>query len=285
MTEELEPELDLEPGLHENVPEEQYHRMLEVSQSQLKVLRYKTPAHLKHEILNPKAPTPALELGRAVHAAILEPDKFEGEYVREIEGDGRKKEVREARAAQARDFEGATLLKATAYDTCMEMIGSVYGHEGAKALLADCSRRELTAIWKDRDTELDCRARYDAVSDDGVVVVDIKTTEDASEESFTRDIYRYGYNIQAAHYLDGAVANGLPASIFAIVAVEKAPPYCLCIYEVVDEAIDAGRKELRRLLSIYNECVETDTWPGYPSPVSISLPRYAWQQIEERVEE
>ena len=274
----------LDVGLHENIDEETYHADLAVSQSQLKILRNRTPAHLKHSILNPKPPTPAMLLGSATHSSILTPDLFDAEYIKTIEGDGRKKEVKEARAWQAAEFPGCTPLKAEDYDACIAMRQAVLTHPDASVLL-QCERKELTAVWEDEDTNLLCRGRFDAVSDDGVVIVDVKTTQDASKAAFTKSIYDYGIYIQAGHYLNGANANGLPASIFAVVAVESAPPNCVCVYEISGECIDAGRQELRRLLSIYNRAVETDEWPAYESPISISLPPWAWKQIEERVDD
>ena len=275
-----EPE-GLDVGLHPGIDESDYHADLAVSQSQLKVLRYGTPRHLRHQILHPKDPTPAMELGSAVHSSILTPDLFDSGYVRALEGDGRKKEVKEARARQAAEFPGCVPMKPEDYDRCLAMRHEVLAHKDASVLL-DCQRKELTAVWEDEATNLLCRARMDAVSDDGTIIVDVKTTRDASREAFSRAIYQFGYEVQAACSVDGAVANGLPATLFAIIAVEVDPPHCVCVFQISGEAIDAGRQELRRLMQIYSDCVDRDEWPSYRSPVEITLPAYAWRQIEER---
>jgi exodeoxyribonuclease VIII len=191
-----------EPGLHANVANDTYHRWRGASQSRLVMLRDKSPAHVHWAMEHPEEATPAMQLGAAIHVAVLEPGLFEGRYVRDIEGDGRSKAVKEARAElRANCVPGAVFLKAADYDTCLAVRDAVAAHPIAKALLDGPTER--SAVWRDKETGALCKARFDQLTNGVPALTDLKTTADASPEAFARSIYRYGYYLQAAHYLSG----------------------------------------------------------------------------------
>lgn len=270
-----------EPGLYPDIHADIYRAWPFAAQSILKVLRDKSPAHAKQQLDNPPESTPALRLGAAVHTAVLQPELFHQEYIRAPEGDRRTKEVKEVWQSLKESHPNATILSGYEWEQCMAIRNAVASHPTARRLLDGQS--ELSAVWKDPDTGVMCKGRFDMVSQIGVIT-DLKTTVDASPSSFTRSVYNYGYYIQAAHYLSGAQELGIDAKFFTIIAVEKTPPYCVAVYHIRSDAIAAGEDELRPLLELYARCQETGVWPGYPNEaVEIDLPPYAYYQIEERV--
>ena len=271
------------PGLYPNVPAEEYHRWPHVSQSRLKVLRDKSPAHLRHEMDNPPEPTPAMVLGTAVHLAVLQPDLFRTEYVKAPDVDRRTKAGKALWAEYAAEWGEDRMLRADDYDLCLAMRDAVYTHPVARKLLDGASAREQSAVWVDPTTGLTCKGRFDAVCEDTGAIVELKTTSDASPTVFPRSIYRYGYYIQGAHYLSGAQTLGIKVDLFPIIAVESEPPHCVAVYQVEDLAIKAGLDELRPLMETYARCQESGVWPGYDTKaVTISLPAWAWFEINER---
>ena len=64
-----------------DIPNEDYHAMREVVGHSGLVRIMRSPAHYQEYIINPPEPTPAKALGKAIHAAILEPDSFRRDYV------------------------------------------------------------------------------------------------------------------------------------------------------------------------------------------------------------
>ena len=290
------------PGLYPNTPDTVYHSWAGASQSRLKVLKDRSPAHLRYEMDHPKEPTPAQIVGSAIHDAILLPDVFKDRYAaagqcEAITGKGTRCTNTGSVSHGGRWFCGvkghdpgglpdqAVVLPASDYAACIGIRDRVWQHPDAQVLL-DCQRKELSAIWDDEGSGVRCKGRLDGLSDDGQIVVDIKSTTDASKGAFSSAIYNYGYYVQAAHYLRGANTLEIPAKMFGIIAVEKEPPYELAVYEVHGEAIDAGVVELRPLLELYRQCLETDTWPGYPEgAIPITLPPWAWRQVEQRARE
>lgn len=272
-------------GLHLDVPADLYHSWPGASNSKLNLL-LRSPAHLKASIDSPTPSTPAQEMGTAIHYAVLEPDLFPTKYVRNIEGDGRTKAVREARAALAAEHPFATILSPSDYDLCIAVRDSVWAHPAAKVALSGEGMNEASMVWDDPETGVRCKARADRISLELGAIIDLKTTRDAREQSFSRDIFNYGYHRQAAFYTAAAsLLLERQIGLHYIVAVEKEAPYAVAVYRLRDDAIEAGRQQLDALLRRYAECVEADHWPAYgDEPVEISLPTWAWGQLDEQTE-
>lgn len=269
------------PGIYEDVPAGTYHKWLGASQSRLLTLRDKSPAHMKWEMEHPAEVTPAMALGSAIHTAVLQPDLFARRGLRDIEGDGRTKAVKDARAQLRAEHPGCVILAPQDYDICIAVRDAVTAHPIARALLDGPAERSV--VWMDEATGVMCKARFDEMPIGIGAITDLKTTIDASPAAFTRAIYRFGYYIQAAHYLAGARAREIDADFFTIIAVEKEEPYAVAVYHIRDDAIQAGADELRPLLARYAYCEVTGEWPGYPAEaIEISLPPWAWAQVDER---
>ena len=133
-------------------------------------------------------------------------------------------------------------------------------------------------FWEDEETGLQCKCRPDIWA--GKVIVDLKTTEDASPEGFSRSIQTYGYGIQAAHYLAGA-GSGSGADAFIFVAVEKKAPYAVAVYELDPLSLEICETKRRALLEYWANCREADMYPAYSDECQlISLPAWAMKGTE-----
>lgn len=272
-------ESPVEPGLHPGIEADVYHRWPLASQTVLKIMRERSPAHAKAYMDNPPQPTPAMRLGDAVHVAVLQPDLFESRYIVQPNIDRRTKAGKEEWNAFLAENDGKRILTPDEWAQCLAIRDAVHSHPVARRLVT--GRTELSAVWQERWYGVMCKGRFDAVPDGLGVIVDLKTTSDASPRAFSRDVFRLGYHIQGAMYLMGAQILGLKVDLFAIVAVEKEPPYAVAVYNVRDDALAAGETELGRLLKTWAECLESGHWPGYPEKaVDISLPEWAFAQIE-----
>lgn len=268
-------------GVYQDIPEEDYRAWDAWNFSLLK-LGARSLAHAHYEMTNPSEPTPAMVIGSATHAAILEPDQFPLRYAAAPAVDKRTKAGKQT----WEDFTTAhalhIALRAEEFDQCREMSSSVWKHPIASQLLKGTGINELSAVWTCQETKLKCKLRADRLThwNQWSRVVDLKTTKDASPEAFAKDVANYAYYHQAAHYLDGLDALDARLRKFTIIAVEKDPPYCVAIYELDDYAIDQGREELIEIKKAFANAVKTDSWPGYPAEVrTLELPR--WKQRRE----
>jgi exodeoxyribonuclease VIII len=266
------------PGIHANIPAEIYHRreLGVVNKGALDQLA-RTPAHYRAWIDGAEQEeTPALVFGRALHALVLEPSLFAHEWaLRPDFGDLRTKVGKESRDAWQAEHEGVTVLPADDWTRLHAMRDAVMAHPVAGKLF-DGGMSEATAVWIDRRTGLLCKARFDQWRDDLLLIGDLKSTEDASPGAFSRSIARYRYHVQDAHYSAGAAALGFPAR-FVFVAVEKTAPFAVGVHMLDVESASRGEELRAREMDLLNECLRTDTWPGYPDQVNtIALPNWAF---------
>ena len=103
--------------------------------------------------------------------------------------------------------------------------------------------------------------------------VDVKTTQDARESAFRRDVLRYRYHIQDAFYRNGLAANDVPVEHFVFISIEKSPPHAIGIYEIDTEGVSRGYSAAHRGMATLAECLRTDHWPDYgTSIITVDLP-------------
>jgi exodeoxyribonuclease VIII len=159
------------------------------------------------------------------------------------------------------------------------MSRAAWGHPQARALLSGPGSNELSIVWRE-GVGTTCKARLDRMTKVAgfTWVVDIKTTTDASPAAFSRDAGRYHYHIKAGHYLRGLDALAPHPRRFAFVAIEKAPPWGVAVYELDAAALDLGAQLARRYVAEYTECEASGKWPGYPGRTqTLGLPRWLYQ--------
>ena len=232
----------------------------------------KSPAHLKHASENPRTfDSPAMMIGRAVHAIVLEPDKFTDGRAVWDGGERRGKAWLEFRDAH----EGCDILTVAECDRANEIAHAVVKNPDAAALLHD-TQKEQTILWEDAETGADCKCRVDAVKRSALS--DLKTCRDASPRAFARAVAEHGYHGQGAMYRDGAVAAGLldDDAPVALIAVESEAPYICQVYVLDDAAIEQGRAVYREYLATFQSCRASGVWPGYAvGTMGLSLPRWA----------
>lgn len=273
------------PSLIHDMPNEQYHshemKAQFVSKSGLDQIA-KSPAHFQWFLDHPTDETPALVFGSAFHTLVLEPEKADGEIVVLPDEWPTKAMCGRSIADQKEEFRilnrGKIILTQEQDDMAHAMTLAVEDHAAASVVLRKATgKAEVTALWTDSDTGVDCRARFDWLRDDGLLV-DLKSTRCAKPEVFERLALEHRYHVQAAFYMEAyrRVTGQEPVG-FAFVAVEKEPPYCACVYVAQPDFIHLGRIEYQKNLATYAECKQTGEWPGYPdiSLVPLGLPAWA----------
>jgi len=149
---------------------------------------------------------------------------------------------------------------------------SVMAHRGAASVLS-LARVEQTFSWMENGLQHKCRC--DVVNGD--VIADLKTCGDASPRAVRNSVLRFGYHIQAAHYL-----RGTGAQRFVLIFVEKTAPYLTAVYELDAEALASGRTARQDAICLFEACSASGVWPGYSSEIeSLSLPVWASTEEEE----
>jgi len=260
-----------------------YHAHPAISKSHLdKIAR--SPLHYWARYVDPKRvmpkPTPSMRLGSAVHTHVLELDKWDQEWTVAPAGiDRRTKAGKEVWAKFEAEAAGRTVLSSDDAEHVMHMGRAVLGHPAAAMLLAMNGKAETTHMWRDTATGLQCKCRPDWLSDDGKIVVDLKTTRDASPRGFRHSLMQYRYHCQAAWYCHGVEQSlGVRPEAFIFIAVESDAPYGVGVYAADEEMIEAGWKLCQRDLQKIADCREANRWPSYSDAIeTLSLPDWAKQ--------
>lgn len=217
--------------------------------------------------------TPALITGSAFHTLVLESWKFQEQFAvsPNFSGDGSTKKKEQFKEAN----QGKDIITLETYETVSRMRDSVMKHPICKELL-EIGAVEQRIDWEDAASGALCKAKPDFRNTKNRLIVDLKSTDDASEDGFAKSAYNYRYHVQSAFYTDGAFMNGLDPSGFVFIAVEKEPPYLVNVFFADDDLISLGRRTYHRDLETYMECVMSGNWPGYsPEIKPLRLPKWA----------
>jgi hypothetical protein len=265
------------PGIYPTMPEAEYRSTRAVSCSTLK--RFAEAPAKAHVA---RADTDAMRAGRLIHAAVLEAWSFDARYQRtDLDRRGTKAWQEEEAAAAS---EGRQLVKAAEWDQAAAIRDAVMAHPTARELLAPGLEPEASVFWRDEATGLLCRARADGLRRADRVVVDVKTTLDASPDEFARGAGKWKHHWQEAFYRAGLASapGGFVADRFVFIAVERDAPNLIGLYELSPSAVAQGEREVMAALREYAECERTGIWPGYAEQV-VMLDLPAWAMEEEYV--
>lgn len=226
-----------------------------------------SPKHYAHAKRTARKDTPALVIGRVVHAMILDPQPPD---VVVYEGKTRRgKAWEEFQAAHP----GKLILRRKELEDCTAMRAAILAHPPAAALFAE-GRGEVSLQWQQQG--MHCKCRLDWLCPDGAFV-DLKSTWKIRPRSFAQSAAAFSYHTQFAFYDDGVSAvtgtDDRPAPW--LVAVEKKPPYDVAVYRITQETLDIGRRKVDEWLRKLAEARNTGQWPGVvPHVQDFELPDY-----------
>jgi len=255
-----------------DLPDSEYHTANGISVSQLKHAD-KSPKHYKHNLNNPQEATPAMLFGSLFHKMNLEPDKLESDVAVAPSVDRRTTAGKEEWNNFLDNSVGKLQVTKQDYELAVKMTEAICEHNKATELLSCDGMNEKAIFSTDHDTGLLKRGKLDRIID-GVGIVDLKTTQDASP-SFIKSVINFDYHMQAAYYLDLAEEQGLDTPFFYFVCVEKEAPYGVGVYMLPDDLIEHGRRKYKRLLNVILDCREANSWWGYDDDaVMLETPKW-----------
>lgn len=261
---------------------DEYHSGSGISKSHLDAIATASPRHYWHKYLNPNRersePTAAMVMGSAVHTAILEPDLFPTEVIKSPGFDRRTKVGKAEYEAFQIANRGKIVLEPEDYDVCLAIRDAVHMHPVAGGLLQS-GQAEQSFYAIDQETGELIKCRTDYLHDSGTMVVDVKTTEDASPAGFGKSSANFRYPVQTAWYnrvLDAAFGEH-PAN-WVFLAVEKKPPYAVGLYYVDPDLAERGAVAAQRDFMRIVEHRRSGVWPDYGmEPQPLVLP--AWSKL------
>lgn len=280
--------LNLQPGLHENVSEKVYHAdelcaVPTLSCSIGKTIINQSPLHAwcEHPRLGGKRdddPTSEMDFGSAAHKLCLGKG---AELAVCAEKDWKKKDAQafrdEARAAgNIPILEHKYGLACRQRDALMRQLakhGDIFHRFHA-------AKPEVVVIFDDGPVR--CRAMFDKLFIDEqsrrATIFDIKTTESANPKGLGRLIFNQHYDMQEASYTNGLglVRPDLAGRIdFVFLFLETANPFFLQPAKLNGESHTLGVSKWGRAWTSWEACLRLNVWPGFSETVeSIEPPKW-----------
>ena len=203
------------------------------------VLRRFARSGASPSVLTPSPVPKEATIGDALHALLLEPERFGDHYfaagtVGEPPPD-----------STGSDPAGRTWLSA---DTCASLEAMrngilQYSRAPLSRWLAD-GEKELSIYWTDRSGGR-WKGWPDCFSAD--VILELKTAQDPRISQFARSRRRYGYDLQAAHYVEAVAQLTGRQPRFVYVAVESVKPHTVWVYELSTDELSRARDALQAL--------------------------------------
>jgi hypothetical protein len=231
--------------------------------------------------------SPAMSLGTALHAAMLEPENDLAQAVVQPDIDKRTKLGKEEHAAFSAAHLGRCIITQEQAENLDGMVIACLKDWRIKHALSACKRREVSVFGSIGGHP--AKARLDAWNGHGMVL-DLKTTRDLACD-FEKSIANFGYGLQAAWYREvlrsvfRTEGRLMPDDFsFVFLVVETTYPHGTAVYRMSDEVMDCYSDRLVELQKQWWECVLNNEYKGWPQDdvVDISLPAWAMKKLQEQ---
>ena len=226
----------------------------------------------------------AMAFGTAVHAAILEPDLFASNYIT-VPFDAPKKPTKAQLEAKEKSEKALhsiywwenfnsknsdrTILEPEEFETIKKIKERCLAIPAVKGAL-ESFEKEVSFTWTNDGT--DFKAKLDLVDQTNGVVIDLKTTRDASLRGFSKQLLELRYDIQLLHYCKAVNAT---AAYAIAVETESAE---VALYDLTEIAFsDFTKNRYEMALKTAKNVIElTECPPKFPNEiVTLNLPKWA----------
>lgn len=263
--------------------ETEYRKQEGISRTELWRLR-ESPEKFRYFQTHPEPATPALIFGAAVHKLLLEPETFADEFTLIPQYDRRTKEGKAAYNEWLSESEGKLAISMEDAAKAAQMVAKALDAPFVEKLLD--GEHEKPFYWVDDLTGEPCKIRVDCLTyvNGQPIVIDYKTTADASTDGFMHHAINFGYDFQAGMYCEGVEKATGKKPLFVFIAQEKTAPYAVNILQADELMVKRGYDVFRELIGIYHECKTTDNWYGYLGAYNVinnlTLPAWLAKAVE-----
>lgn len=247
-------EVDLEDDIS-LLSDEDYHSRQEVSASILKRLVINDEAY---EVANgiKTETTAAMTLGTLVHCLILEPHKFNDEFVVMPKCDLRTTAGKALKAEFEANANGKTIITESDYETALKCVASFNDSGLCKILEGGKSEQKFISTIDGEPA----RGMLDHYNENTGRIIDLKTTQNFAD-CFVKECGDRGYNLQGAFYFDLIKSLGKKATEVLFIGIQTKAPHKITIVKLNEIDIENGREMYKVGLDIWRDIKEnTDNY-------------------------
>jgi exodeoxyribonuclease VIII len=206
----------------------------------------------------PSKETDAMRFGSLFHLMTMEQHKFHDEYVIEPKVDRRTKDGKERYAKFIEDCQGKTPVAFDDVELCERLAELLWSHDELSKLKGLPCDIETPIFFELEGVPFRCKP--DAVYHDLKIILDYKTTKDASPYGFGSSAANFGYDRQAWIYKEALKQITGNEYRFLFAAIEKEPPHEFAVYELDHRAMFVACGSVLRLLDEYKRRMESGDW-------------------------
>lgn len=285
------------PGAYKDLPMSFYHGDCCIGPSvSSTVLRAVEQRSLRHgwlaSHLNPdkaESSKDHFRLGTALHSIAFECELSKKHFAISEFDEFRTNEAKRWRDAQINA--GRTVLKKKDLKLVRDMCDALLEEPAIQqGLFDEKGEVETSVIHRDEETGLWLKARPDVVPINPILV-DLKTTADASRRSVEYAVFDHGYHQQlalAAEVIEKVVGTKIEECW--LVMIEKEPPHTVVFAEIDVDLIAWGRVQNRGAMRRFAECLakgrESHHFPSNYRDGELTIRTPAWyhEQLVKRQE-
>lgn len=272
----------MKDGIYRDIDIDDYHaNNTHYSSTQLKKVK-KSLSHFKHYQETEHEKKDYFDFGNAFELALLDPEVFKKEVAikqteywvalalqekPELSKPKASKKYRELEADFMRINKDKYIINDVgpqSFETIELMLSSCYKDSVIQKLIKNTDN-QISLFWTDPETGLQLKTRPDVCKISKNVIVDVKTIEDGSPDSFYRQMANLDYPMQGCLQIKGAVESGLMPTVdlYIWLVVEKKPPYNATMYEFSPKDQEYCMDELEYTISRLKKGIDEDKFPGY----------------------
>ena len=256
---------DIQPGVYQDLSNEDYHRSNGISKTKLDMfandessLEWLEKCPVDSEKLK------TLGFGSACHTMLLEPEKMATEYVVMPKFNGRSDAGKEEKRLWLDEYKDSTIITTDEEKKLKLMRESVMAHPYARKLLEAGGISEQSHYAIDEDSGVLLKCRPDRSVYNSPILIDVKTTDTIDKFKFSIEDYRY--YIADPFYLDVYNAStSEEKDTFVFLVIQKTielgryPVRCITLPRA---AIDYGRRQYKAELMRYAEAKALGNFKG-----------------------
>lgn len=241
--------------------EQEYRQDPRTNASLLKLFAGDTDLEIaKHKALHPFKPTDAMALGSLVHDLMENEGRMSDKFVVSTFDNYRTKAAQEWKKEMSQT--GRTVVPNSVKEQAEEMAASICANAPLWMIRDECENE--APFYTDKLKCL-CDRIYPKLE----AIVDWKTTSATSASQFERECVKYGYFLQAYHYLK---TSGYRE--FYFVAVSTVAPYPVWTFQVSEAALEYGEQQWQLGMDRMNATKSEDR-----EVVSLGAP--SWYEADE----
>lgn len=229
-----------------------------------------------------KAKTDSLSYGNMLDAFILDNSKFASQFVVKPDTYVNSKGKDSSWTRKSKDCAswednqiagGKNIISSAEMAMVIRAKEVMYQDEVIKAVLESSDFQVMiVAEWHCKETGLviplkcliDIAPRKD--SHFHMYLADLKSCRTAAPGQWAREVYNWGYHVQAAFYMDMyEAATGEVRNVFAHVLQESFEPFEVGRRMLSEEFVEEGRDKYVNAMSKYCHCLKTGKFLGYDS--------------------